>query len=606
MKKKYFTISIFSVVCILLIILLVVYRINLKNSSKEYKKEEIIKDIKFEVYSNQNNKIKVLVTAQDTENGIERMLYTNKGTQTEIRGQGKKKIAVDYEVTEDGNYQFIVINGKGERLEKTLNVNDEYRKNLINIQVETKKDIDTNGTVNINYNGNENKKKMYKIGSKGDWKEYTGQFTIDSYDIIKNSLQEDETNKLIIYAKIQDNADNIVLIQKEILNIDVDIAKMPVITYKGNNETVKLTEYGTYINNDVEVEIRFDTRDDIENYYSIDNGRTWKIYNGNFVTNEVKILAKSIKNNSGLEISKEQNCNDILSDETILAEAYDENSETCTMPTNKYIELSDNLIGKTIKIDIDCPEWNHVYATFFKEDKRTAIGDKGYWHTSYSRGYMKIKIPEGAKYLGITKVEPDGAYYCNLYNIEIDSEPIGNTVDLYPHIDLDGIKNENKYKIQYFETAVKKLYSYDNVAWEEYPEDGINLKYGKTVYAKSIDKNGKESNMMVYKNELTDVLEEEAYDDDETTKTLAYDKILYVNSDVWNKKINVKFEAQLYSRLNIRFLNDSDEIINEYSNANGSFDLTYTIPENTKKITWKYTDGNRANSYIYEIKLVQN
>lgn len=86
MKKKYFTISIFSVVCILLIILLVVYRINLKNSSKEYKKEEIIKDIKFEVYSNQNNKIKVLVTAQDTENGIERMLYTNKGTQTEIRG----------------------------------------------------------------------------------------------------------------------------------------------------------------------------------------------------------------------------------------------------------------------------------------------------------------------------------------------------------------------------------------------------------------------------------------------------------------------------------------------------------------------------------------
>ena len=56
--------------------------------------------------------------------------------------------------------------------------------------------------------------------------------------------------------------------------------------------------------------------------------------------------------------------------------------------------------------------------------------------------------------------------------------------------------------------------------------------------------------------------------------------------------------------MNIRFLNESNEIVSEYSDANGTFDKTYTMPKNTKKITWKYTDGNRAKSYIYEIKLL--
>jgi len=109
---------------------------------------------------------------------------------------------------------------------------------------------------------------------------------------------------------------------------------------------------------------------------------------------------------------------------------------------------------------------------------------------------------------------------------------------------------------------------------------------------------------LIYKNELTDILDKEAYDNDESTKAIAYDKVLYVDSDIWNKEINVKFVADLYSRVNIRFLNESNEIVSEYSDANGTFDKTYTMPKNTKKITWKYTDGNRAKSYIYEIKLL--
>lgn len=46
---------------------------------------------------------------------------------------------------------------------------------------------------------------------------------------------------------------------------------------------------------------------------------------------------------------------------------------------------------------------------------------------------------------------------------------------------------------------------------------------------------------MIYKNELTDILDKEAYDNDESTKAIAYDKVLYVDSDIWNKEINVKF-----------------------------------------------------------------
>lgn len=397
----------------------------------------------------------------------------------------------------------------------------------------------------------------------------------------------------------------VINIQKVAQNIDVDIADVPVIEYNGENRNVVLTKYGVYLDENIEINVKYDDRSDITNYYSFDNGKTWNLYTKSLITNETNIIAKSVKNDSGLDITKKQNCNNILYSKNILAEAYDADLETYTYATNKHIILNNDLGGCRVKLYINCPAFNHVNIVFYKEDGETRVGESGYWHTNYALNYLTLTIPEEAKYIAIVPTSQQASYSCNLYNIEIDSEPIGDTLGLYPYMDNMGIKNEKKYKIQYFETAVKKLYSYDNENWNEYVEEGITLEKGQTVYAKSIDKKGNESKMLTYENELEDILGEEAYDGNDDTKTYAYNKILYINPEVWNKQIRMKIEAKLYSRVNIRFLNENNEIIKEYSRANNTYDENFVIPENTKKITWKYTDGNRAPSYIYDISFAQ-
>ena len=415
--------------------------------------------------------------------------------------------------------------------------------------------------------------------------------------------------QISIDYKIEDEKQYIFKVQlqdSEELNeyiLKPEYGEKPEIKQNVSNQYPKLTNYGVKLGKKVTI----DYGENTENYYSIDNGENWVKYpeEGLEINKKCTVLAKSIVDGEITKVAKE-NVTMQLVDDAIGLEAYDDNSDTYTVATKKFMELDDNLAGEKVKLDINCPQWNHIYVVFFKEDKKTRTGGSAYWHTSYNRGYAVLEIPEDAKYLGIIDVQENYANTCYLYNVEIDTEPIGNTMDLYPCLDLDGIKNKDKFKIKYFKTAIKKLYSYDNKNWLDYPEDGIDLKFGNTVYAKSIDKYGNSSIVMTYKNELTDILEIEAYDGNEQTKTLAYDKILYVNSNVWNKKLNVKIEANLYSRVNIRFLNENNEILKEYSNANGVFDEEYIIPENTKKITWKYTDGNGALSYIYRIQLNKN
>ena len=605
MKKKYLLIIIISILlCIITIIITqknyIINKINSRYISKEQNQ-----DILFEVYSNSDNKLKFKITAIDEEQGINKFVYNlENGKEVQINAYNKESVSIDYVVENNGEYTFKFINGKGQQFQKTITINDEYRNNLIDIQVSTEKEIDTYGNVKIDYYGNENKTRTYKIGENGQWTKYSGEFAIDAYEILKNNLQDNTTKTVKIYAKIEDDAKNVILINKEIKNIDVDIADEPEIIYTGSDRISVLGKYGVYLDQDVDVTINFDKRTDITNYYSLNNGVTWNEYTGIIQTKETHIIAKSIKNESGLEISKKQNCNNVLSNNIIPVEAYDEDNDTAIRIINKSIRIDDGLEGYSVKLLLNCPAWNHVYIKFYLEYNETATGNTGYWHTSYGKDYLNLTIPENAKWIKIVMTNEGHSYICDIYEINIETTPVGSIEDMYPHMTSSKIENKEKYKIQYFETAVEKLYSYDNITWTDYPEEGISLEYGQTVYAKSIDKNKRDSIVLIYKNELTDILDKEAYDNDESTKAIAYDKVLYVDSDIWNKEINVKFVADLYSRVNIRFLNESNEIISEYSDANGTFDKTYTIPENTKKITWKYTDGNRAKSYIYEIKLL--
>lgn len=354
MKKKKIVLLIILAILIISIIIFKRYEIMNKISTIT-NRQQVIQDITFNVYSNENDILKIMVTAEDTENGIDKLLYMSKdGKQEEIAGQGKDKVAIDYEITEDGDYEFKAINKLGQEIIKILTVDESYRNNLIDIQVSTETEISANGKVNIDYKGNEDKSRMYRIGENGTWTNYSGEFIIDSYNIIKNNLQNNETKTVTLYAKIQDKANNTVLIKKELNNIDVDIANKPEITYTGGNKNVVLKQDGIYLDGNVNVKIKYDEREDITNYYSFDKGNTWNLYTNEFETNETSIIAKSVKNNSKLEISNTQNCKNVLVNDAMPPETYDGDNNT-------YLGISRSLNSKGGYMLVDSSVINRQY-----------------------------------------------------------------------------------------------------------------------------------------------------------------------------------------------------------------------------------------------------
>ena len=97
-NKKNFCILI--LVIIFLISILVI--LNIKQIQKiiqNRKTEEANKDISFQIYSNENDILKFLVTVKDTEDGIKKIIYTlEDGQQKEIDCYGKTQVSMDYEV----------------------------------------------------------------------------------------------------------------------------------------------------------------------------------------------------------------------------------------------------------------------------------------------------------------------------------------------------------------------------------------------------------------------------------------------------------------------------------------------------------------------------
>ena len=76
------------------------------------------------------------VILEYNEYGIKTVKYQNKdGKNIEINGNGKREIALDYEISKDGNYEFSMINNNGYTVTKTLNVNDDFRKTYSNLNI---------------------------------------------------------------------------------------------------------------------------------------------------------------------------------------------------------------------------------------------------------------------------------------------------------------------------------------------------------------------------------------------------------------------------------------------------------------------------------------
>lgn len=98
------------------------------------KTEEIKKEIIYNSCYQENNNVKMIIIAEDTENGLEKFIYPN--NELIIECNGRNKIAIDYEfnISNTNELTFIAINTMGEKIEKTILIDEEFLNNLVKIE----------------------------------------------------------------------------------------------------------------------------------------------------------------------------------------------------------------------------------------------------------------------------------------------------------------------------------------------------------------------------------------------------------------------------------------------------------------------------------------
>lgn len=196
--------------------------------------------------------------------------------------------------------------------------------------------------------------KQYKIGEKTTtWSTYTGEITLTSKTVIDNNLKN-EDNTVTIYAKGKDAEGKDQIESYRIANLDLDMPKAPTI--QSNYDYPILTQEGVKL--DGEITIIYDIRDDIDNYYSLDNGTTWTKYDKTFkVEGSVTVIAKSVKKVSGLEVTTSKAV--AIASNALGTAAYDGNSSTSVNYSTKdggnvkrYIYIDENMYGKKIALSM--------------------------------------------------------------------------------------------------------------------------------------------------------------------------------------------------------------------------------------------------------------
>lgn len=268
----------------------------------------------------------------------------------------------------------------------------------INIIPKSNTELITEADVSIDYHSNTiEMNEKYKIGKSNKWNNYTDGFSINSYQILENSLQEDDGKTVTIYAKKEDNANNKIIISKATMKFDLDMPNEPVINVKDVAEYPHFNAYGYELNS--KIEIQYDDRDDIKNYYSVDNGDTWQEYIGEINTKNLIIQAKSVKKNSGLTIKTSKRVQPKAPD-ALGSEAYDGDENTGAEKGKIYI--APEIIGKDVRIYFGSSTgtWGSSGFIIYDANGKSLFSKTISYRDSH---YDKIiTIPENASYLVYT------------------------------------------------------------------------------------------------------------------------------------------------------------------------------------------------------------
>ncbi len=508
-------------------------------------------------------------------------------------------------VIENGDYTFYVTDQVGNTkvvVVKVTNVDTTPPKIDIDVTPETK--VGTTAIVTIDYN--DSVTNQYKVGtSNATWLTYNGSFTIDSYNILSKGWQnEDKT--VTIYAKGKDTAGNEITVTRKILNLDLDIPKTPVVTSNYGYPT--LTSYGVTFDGSTKIE--FDTRLDIDNYYSIDNGVTWLTYTGEFQSLEGTVKAKSVKRDTGLtaEITKQIN----MPTDAIQSPAYDGNNTTYSYSGNNVIlNVDSSMRGKSVNVIMGmqkCKSSSYGGAThtFKYLNSSGALISTQEVANNYKGN---INIPEGTYSFYITT---DKGYCPTVYEIEPSNEPTFTTTNGYILLHADPTKAiRSPYQmvsISYFPTSIQRLYRIDETGtWQTYNDNPIKVDQGSVIYAKGIDKHGNETRIISsHTSNVPDAIQSPAYDGDNTTYSYSGNNvILNVDSSLRGKSVNVIMGFQLCTSRGssgathtFKYLNSSGALISTQEVAN-NYKGNINIPEGT--YSFYITTNKGYCPKVYEI-----
>ena len=509
-----------------------------------------------------------------------------------------------FTVEENGVYTLYAEDKVGNTVTKEIEVKN-IDKTAPDIAIkELTKEYGTETTLEIDYG--DSKTKQYKIGTSGTYQNYTGKFSIKSNDVLQ-LINDDKT--LTVYAKGTDTAGNVQEVSKVIYTLDVDAPATPIINASSGYPT--LTEYG--VEYDSVASISFDNRNDIENYYSIDNGETWKKYNGPFELLNGVIVAKSVKKNSGLTIQINKDVK--MPSDAVQTKALDNDNSTGYVISHylgpaytHYLYIDSSVEGKQIDVVAYHPCKTYV-TVYFYGASGNVLDSNSYTHSCNSSDITttSYNVPKGTVKMAVT-AGWSGNGGASLNEIRLRKINKIESESIYPKITSQGInKSYSSVNITYYATSIKKLYKIDDGEWKNY-KGTIRLNEGETVYAKGIEKDGSETETAQFKFELpSDALKSAAYD---SAGVDTYDNIynsrrmIEIDPSMINKQVHVNayynYSGSASSACYIQFYNKNTDVTTTYKTirrgcrnctwVNSLVDENITIPEGTTHLI--FTGGN--------------
>ena len=203
--------------------------------------------------------------------------------------------------------------------------------------------------------------------------------------------------------------------------LDADTNKRPKIIQSNSYTYPLLTLTGVKLNKNVTIDYGEGTK----NYYSLDNGNTWLMYEGNISISKVStILAKTIIDGEITKIDKADIGFELASDAMPLV-TYDGNTGTYPpVPSSRTgirIDIDDGLVGKNIKvwaIGTRGSYYSSGSGSFYDVDGNVVKDWFGIWGRNGVGRYYYLIIPENAKQFRF-RAENDFGYYATIGEISI-------------------------------------------------------------------------------------------------------------------------------------------------------------------------------------------